>query len=80
MAQLFTLRNRKSKKVTFFCYFRSTGRRIVLILKLRYATRQLFRQFRAVYIKNINYSGSLLANLNSKMQTKQHATEKHQSN
>ena len=31
---------------------------------------------RSIYIKNINYSGSILANLNNTMQTKQHATKK----
>ena len=31
---------------------------------------------RSVYNKIINYSGSILANLNSTMQTKQHATKK----
>ena len=32
---------------------------------------------RSIYIKNINHSGSVLANLNNTMQTKQHATKKH---
>ena len=30
----------------------------------------------SLYKKNINYSGSILANLNNTMQTKQHATKK----
>ena len=42
---------------------------------LRYVTRQLFRHLsvRTISIKIINYGGSILANLNNKMQTKQHA-------
>ena len=32
---------------------------------------------RSVCIKIINYSGSVFANLNNTMQTKQHATRKH---
>ena len=35
--------------------------------------------FRLIYIKMINYRGSILANLNKTMQPKEHATKKPQS-
>ena len=61
----------KSKFTTSTCF-------LLHILKVCHSSafQIIQNSHRSVYIKTVNYSRSILANLNNTMQTKQHATKK----